>query len=256
MTRPAEDVLLVESLHRDGFNQSEIARLTGINRRTLGDWINHGRSPADVRNSGLQVLDPSHAAYCDLRMAVLSEPYAYLLGLYLGDGCISLMKRGVFLLRIACCEAYPHLMDLCEEAIHAVMPRNKVFRTPAIGCTAVSCCSKHWLCLFPQHGPGKKHERPIILEPWQQAIVDVEVKAFLRGLVHSDGSRYLNPVSPRGKSYSYPSYLFANASDDIRALFCDGCDALGVKRRQSKRDIFVTQRPSVALLDEFIGPKT
>jgi hypothetical protein len=25
---------------------------------------------------------------------------------------------------------------------------------------------------FPQHGPGRKHERPIVLEPWQLEIVD------------------------------------------------------------------------------------
>jgi hypothetical protein len=27
-------------------------------------------------------------------------------------------------------------------------------------------------CLFPRHGLGKKHERPIVLGPWQAAIVD------------------------------------------------------------------------------------
>lgn len=30
----------------------------------------------------------------------------------------------------------------------------------------------YWAHLFPQHGPGKKHERLIALEPWQQTIVD------------------------------------------------------------------------------------
>ena len=28
--------------------------------------------------------------------------------------------------------------------------------------------SKHWPCLFPQHEPGRKHERKIELMPWQQ----------------------------------------------------------------------------------------
>lgn len=35
----------------------------------------------------------------------------------------------------------------------------------------VVLCSKHWPCLFPQHGPGRKHHRRIALEPWQEAIV-------------------------------------------------------------------------------------
>jgi hypothetical protein len=255
VTRPAEDVLLVQTLFSDGFKRSEIARLTGINRSTVGDWIRDRRSP-DAVVSGSTVLQPHHAMYCSLRIDVPSESYAYLLGLYLGDGCISLMEKGVFILRIACCDTYQYLMDLCEEAIHAVMPHNKVFRNPAIGYTAVSCCSKHWPCLFPQHGPGRKHERPIILEPWQQAIVEVHPRALLRGLVHSDGSRYLNTVNPRGKSYSYPSYCFRNVSADILDLFVATCDLIGVKWRRTRNGIYVTQRASVAVLDEFIGPKT
>jgi hypothetical protein len=31
----------------------------------------------------------------------------------------------------------------------------------------VSSYWKHWPCLFPQHGPGRKHERRIALVPWQ-----------------------------------------------------------------------------------------
>ena len=29
----------------------------------------------------------------------------------------------------------------------------------------VASFSKHWPCLFPQHGPGRKHERKIELTP-------------------------------------------------------------------------------------------
>ena len=31
--------------------------------------------------------------------------------------------------------------------------------------------SKHWPCLFPQHGPGRKHTRKIELEQWQVIFV-------------------------------------------------------------------------------------
>lgn len=47
----------------------------------------------------------------------------------------------------------------------------------------------HWPCLFPQHGPGRKHERPIVLEHWQREIVEQHPGPFLRGLFHSDGCR-------------------------------------------------------------------
>jgi hypothetical protein len=40
-----------------------------------------------------------------------------------------------------------------------------------------------------QHGPGKKHMRPIRLEPWQQALVDQATEEFILGLIHSDGCR-------------------------------------------------------------------
>ncbi len=46
--------------------------------------------------------------------------------------------------------------------------------------------------MFPQDGPGKKHERPIALEPWQQEIVDAHPWEFIRGLIHSDGCRITN----------------------------------------------------------------
>ncbi|PYM91886.1 MAG: hypothetical protein DME04_17370 [Candidatus Rokuibacteriota bacterium] len=36
----------------------------------------------------------------------------------------------------------------------------------------VNAYSNAWPVLFPQHGPGRKHLRPIILEPWQKSIVE------------------------------------------------------------------------------------
>ena len=51
-------------------------------------------------------------------------------------------------------------------------------------------------------------------------------------------------------------YQFTNASPDIRAIFCDACDALGIEwRRMKEGDISVARRGSVAKLDAFIGPK-
>jgi hypothetical protein len=101
------------------------------------------------------------------------EPYAYLLGLYLGDGCLSPYPRDVYRLRIVCTNRYPELIRACELAMGKVLP-NKVSRVTKAGegCTEVSAYSKHWPCLFPQHGPGRKHERKIELTVWQQELVD------------------------------------------------------------------------------------
>ena len=51
-------------------------------------------------------------------------------------------------------------------------------------------------------------------------------------------------------------YEFKNRSDDIRRIFCEACDALGVEWRVMKPDtISVARRESVAKLDAFVGPK-
>jgi hypothetical protein len=56
--------------------------------------------------------------------------------------------------------------------------------------------SKHWACLFPQHGPGRKHQRKIELAQWQEVIVRKYPGEFAKGLFHSDGWR--GPGSARG----------------------------------------------------------
>jgi hypothetical protein len=186
--------------------------------------------------------------------------YAYLLGLYLGDGHIAHHKRDVLRLTIACCEYWPGLIEAASEATAAVMPRSSVGRLQRPGCTVVNSYSKHWGCLFPQHGPGMKHTRKIELESWQEEIVAEFTEEFVRGLIHSDGCRATNRVRrqlPSGdRWYEYPRYFFTNASDDIRRLFTDALDRLGIEWKQSnKRVISVARKDAVARLDEFVGPK-
>ena len=186
-----------------------------------------------------------------------SSAYSYLLGQYLGDGWVSAMgPRGVFRLRIATCDAYPDIRQRCVDAVAAVMPANKVNIVPSIGCSEVGSYSKHWPCLFPQHGPGRKHERPIELARWQQAIVEAYPREFIAGLIHSDGCRAINNVVTRGKAYSYPRYFFSNVSYDILMLCAWAFDLIGVEWRQNRwNSLSVAKRDSVALLDTFIGPK-
>jgi hypothetical protein len=179
--------------------------------------------------------------------------YTYLLGLYLGDGCISTGPRDVYRLRVACAERYPGLIQQCERAMGMVLP-NKVNRTRKRNerCWDVYSSSKHWPCLFPQHGPGRKHERRIELTPWQQELVDLDPRPLIRGLLHSDGCRVLNWVN----GTPYPRYHFSNVSADIRGIFGRACDRLGIEwRPNSPWSLSVARRGSVARLDEFVGPK-
>ncbi|RSS32390.1 transcriptional regulator [Streptomyces sp. WAC08241] len=190
--------------------------------------------------------------------------YAYLLGLYLGDGCISDHPRGGHYLRIACADAWPRLIEACRSAILAVQPTGSACLLQKQGCVMVTSYGRHWKCLFPQHGPGKKHERRIVLESWQQAVVDAHPWAFVRGLVHSDGCRITNwttrVVNGERKRYEYPRYFFTNVSDDIRRLYTDTLDALGVEWTRCVRNgrpynVSVARRASVALMDLHVGPK-
>lgn len=184
--------------------------------------------------------------------------YSYLLGLYLGDGSISAHSRGVFRLRVYMDRAYPGIVGECVAAISLLAPGNEVTVVHATRARMdiPGAYSRHWPCMFPQHGPGMKHHRQIVLEDWQRTILDRYPWRFLRGLIHSDGCRSLNTIRHPRKTYAYPRYQFSNRSDDIRDLFCEYCDKVGVEwRRMNRWTISVARRESVAAMDRYIGPK-
>jgi hypothetical protein len=74
---------------------------------------------------------------------------------------------------------------------------------------------------------------------------------LLRGLVHSDGCRFMNT----GRAWRHPRYSFFNLSADIRAIFCWGCDLLGLRWTTAGHTVYVSRKADVARMDEFIGPK-
>jgi Homeodomain-like domain len=244
----------VLELVADGDNDCEIARKTGVPRRTISDWRN-GRNIA--RRLAREVGCP-HCGQPTHDLSRVEPSYAYLLGLYLGDGHIVRAGR-TWRLRIFLDLKWLRIILLCGNAMERVFYTNRVAMfCPQrwSWCAVVSVYSSQLPCLFPQHGPGMKHLRRIELAEWQQEIVEAHTEPFLRGLIHSDGCRFINRVRVGGKTYEYPRYNFTNASAEIRKLFTDGCDRLGVEwRRMNARNISVARRESVVRLDEFIGPK-
>jgi hypothetical protein len=231
-----------------GLNLSQVCRLTGISRAAVRAWQQHPglaeRVSACPRCDGVE-LDGS--------------AYSALLGFYLGDGCISQMPR-YFALRVSCDEKYPAIIDDVSRCLAAVRPNGRIHHVKAAGCVVVQSAWRHWPCLIPQHGPGRKHERSIVLEDWQRDLVQVHPDAFLRGLIHSDGSRSRNwaqrPVAGEMKRYYYPRWQFTNVSADIRELCCWALDLVEIPWRQSNlKTISVPTRAGVARLDELIGLK-
>ncbi len=250
--RTRAQVEFVLDLSLLGLNDCEIARSTGIPRRTVRDWRRHGGQHHGFGKNDDSTGEPDR--HCPICGTGELDPdwYAYLLGMYLGDGCLSARPRGVFHLRITLDLRYPGIIDECSRAMAAMNHTMKVGRVKRIGCTDVNAYWKHWPCLFPQHGPGPKHLRAIVLAPWQQEVADAYPERLLRGLIHSDGCRGMNRV----KGKDYPRYYFTNNSPYIRTIFCEACDKYGVAWRPTNwKTISVAKRPDVAKLDLIVGPK-
>lgn len=240
VTHSSEFVAQALSLSRDGWPATEIAALLGVPRRTVADWVG-GRLPRRPERVAPPVA------------AELPISYAYLLGLYLGDGCLSAHPRGVFKLRVALDMRYPGIAAECARAMAEVMPASRVGRrTTQDNCFELYSYSRRWPLLFPQHGPGKKHHRTIVLKDWQQEIVMGAPHVLLRGLIHSDGCRFMNTGRNGWRS---PRYAFSNRSADIRSIFCDACDRMGIRWTVAPHTVYVSRKADVARLDEVIGPK-
>jgi Helix-turn-helix domain len=254
---PAGHITEVLRLAKEGRTATEVARIVGLPRSTVRDWLQGGipRS-ANGPSEGLCLRCQGDAH----KFSALPAEYMYALGLYLGDGCISAHRRDVYRLRFFLDAKYTGIMDECEEAIRKLRPENEVSRRLRSGGyvgsaensqVEIAAYSRSWPCLFPQHGPGRKHERPITLADWQRELLVRHPEALLRGLIHSDGCRFINT----GTNWRHPRYSFSNRSGDIRRLFCDACDVLGIHWTVAPRTVYVSRKHDVALLDGFIGPK-
>jgi len=252
--RPREDVLRVHALAFEGLNVSQIARETGVSRTTVRDWLR----PKSGRVAAPACPVCGHLPH-DFDQLPERE-YAYLLGMYLGDGTISAVKnKRCFKLRIFMDSRYTNIIAEVAAVMRAVMPTSVAAIQPHVchNLVEIHSHSNAWICLFPQHGPGRKHERKIELAAWQQAIVDRQPEQLIRGMLHSDGCRVMNRVCVNDTDYAYPRYFFTQVSKDIQAIFCRALDRVGIDYTFSGKgkDVSIARRESVARLDSFVGPK-
>jgi hypothetical protein len=171
--------------------------------------------------------------------------------------------RGQTHCTVACPRCHGAELDAAASVLD-LMGRVKPGGRPHVrqvpGCVVITVGWNHWPCLFPQHGPGRKHQRKIILEDWQIAIAEEHAAQLLRGLLHSDGSRTNNWATRqvRGvkRRYDYPRWEFANRSEDIIQICCWALDLVGVAYRVRCVDrVAVSRQEAVAALDRLIGPK-
>jgi hypothetical protein len=248
MHSPAVRARAMELIHA-GLNDCEVSRRTGIARTTIRDW----RKPRYQARPNRPPIHPCPRCWQAAReMSFSPADYAELLGLYLGDGYVVRMPR-TYRLRIFLDSRYPVVIADAKALLERCFPNNATGTVRAHDgrMTVLSVYSGHMPCLFPQHGPGVKHERSIHLEGWQQRIVDAEPWRFIRGCIRSDGCIFVNRTGP----YEYVSYDFTNRSGDILDLFGRACETVGVEYRRYAKRIRIYRRPSVALMEANVGVK-
>ncbi|WP_327376989.1 helix-turn-helix domain-containing protein [Streptomyces sp. NBC_01216] len=96
-----------------GHSLNSVSRQTGVSRHAVRSWR---QRPEPLPSIGNQAA-PYVRCHPTPRAPDDAEAYAYLLGLHLGDGCISDHPRDGHHLRIACADAWPGQIDACREAI-------------------------------------------------------------------------------------------------------------------------------------------
>jgi hypothetical protein len=229
----------------NGFSDGAVGRRLTVPRTTIRDWRRATDRPELLR-----------CPRCWGRARPVEfggGDYAELLGLYLGDGYICQAGR-VHKLRLSLDAKYPGIIADARQLLARCFVSNSVGAVEADGGSTVVLWtySSHLVCLFPQHGPGKKHRRRIVLEPWQMALVESSPWSFTRGCIRSDGCAFVN----RTGRYEYLTYDFFNLSADIRGIFMHACDVAGVSYRDHATRVRINSRSGVALVEANVGRKS
>jgi hypothetical protein len=126
---------------------------------------------------------------------------------------------------------YQQISDEIRSAMRAIFPGGPVRTWPSfVGDSDIVHVSHPSIPrAFPQYGPGRKHTREIRLADWQLALT---------------------------RAHPDVRYFFTNQSSDIRAIFAEHCALLDVRvTRPSERNLAISHRTSVAILEELVGAK-
>src|SRR2546429_1079057 len=141
-----------------------------------------GLKPSVRKDVQVRILPP-------LPTSSQSAAYSYLLGMYLGDGYISRTPR-TYRLEVSLHKRQGPVIERVASAISALRPGHPVGFRLRESVTIVNAYWNAWPTLFPQHGAGRKHQRPIVLDSWQRSIVEQNPQEFVRGCIESDGCRH------------------------------------------------------------------
>jgi hypothetical protein len=142
-------------------------------------------------------------------------------------------------------------LDGCVSAIREVAPANGVGQVSHGTWVEVYCYSKSWPCLFPQHGPGKKHQRRIVLTDWQTTPADRWPEQLARGLIHSGRV----PLSEQRRELVMAALQLHAGVRQHPVDLVRRVQPARVHRTKARTTIYVSRKADVAVLDGFIGRK-
>lgn len=238
-------------LSDEGHNKSQISKMLSIPRTTIRDMLNCDPK-ADRSLISLENLSE-----------LQQQAYAYIFGQYLGDGNIVHVGRS-YSLRISADIKYPGIIKECMDNLSCIFKNNSVSQTLRYNkgkpsWFVISTHNNNIPMLFPQHGVGPKYFRKIEATSLQTDIINKYAKEFVRGLYHSDGSRYL--INEGNFAYS-----FTNVSEDISNLYKKYLITLNIHftscvrkpQKEGYQPVHVTyvySKNFVNKLDKFLGPK-
>lgn len=206
---------------------TEIAKYLNLDRSTVRKYSIFSRYPESI-SYNLNTIPTDKIKY-----------YAYLLGLYLGDGYINKTER-TYRLRLALNSV--HHLDVIERAkkrLGMIFPNNKIGIVNVTGsnCINLSVYSSSLVNLFPQHGVSFKHTRSINITDEQEKIIHEYKDYLLCGLHDSDGCKYTD----RGNEY----YQFTNISNDIISIYLNCLSKNDIKYRLYPKNVRVRRKEDV-----------
>jgi hypothetical protein len=214
-----ECYLKYKNLLRLGFTSKQISKELGVSKSTIDKWrlktnIVRYESQDIIPTLEINNIKDFYNAlsfYNKNDTIENNKIYSFLLGLYLGDGYISVLPR---------CIKISYSMDIKYSDMNnfIILCLTKLFgKTPCIhdcrdfkkpsNCMKIELYDKNLKTIFPHHGIGAKHLRQIQLTPWQNEIIDPG--NFIKGLVYSDGAYIVRNTTGQ------KSYEIVNASLDI-----------------------------------------
>lgn len=273
------DKIELENLLNEGLSIGDIAKKYNKSFSATKYWVNKHKLKSKYNNfkgtaKGLEIKRSDSSSNPDISHLDYSKwnedqkrAYSYILGFYLGDGCLGHTKKNsrskTFMITNQA--SFLNMNKLITDSLQLIFPNKKIkhYYRKNSDCVNIMVSAISLEELFP-HGKGTKHTRKIELKEWQESICDEYPEQLIKGLIESDGCRF-KPV----RKYDYTVYQFTNASKDIHHILQKFCDKLkldytfrtnkSTERNEKRATVYLTcfsKKEIVEKLDSFIGIKS